>query len=173
MTICHSRESGNLSWIMFLWVPAFAGMTMLVSRPSFAAAAQATITSDELELQNNGELTIFTGHVILTQDPYEVHSDRMVRTKATGIVTADGHVIGTWISPKKEKVRVKGDQARYDPVAQTVEIWGKSRVHVQLDGEKGKGTFHGDRGWIFTQQPGRAKLIGQVTGHVIPAGSKP
>jgi lipopolysaccharide transport protein LptA len=132
-------------------------------------ASEATITSDELELQNNGEKAIFTGHVVLTQVPYQVHADQMIRTKATSIVDAAGHVIGTWISPKNEKVRVEGEQARYDPTTETVEVWGKHQVAVQLDGEKGNALFHGDRGWIYTHVPGRAKLSGQVTGHVIPA----
>lgn len=134
-----------------------------------ARSTEATITSDELELQNNGEVTIFRGHVVLKQDPYEIRADHMVRTKATGLVNADGHVMGTWVSAKGEKVQVQGDEALYKPAVETVEIWGKGRVHVQLDGEKGKGTFHGDRGRVFTQQPGKARLTGQVTGHLIPA----
>src|SRR5439155_10293555 len=119
---CHSRVSGNLpsggalmpdghrsvenrrrrSRLLFLWIPAFAGMTALRCLPAYAHS-EATIASDELELRNNGEVTIFKGHVILKQDPYQVSSDRMVRTKATGIVEAAGHVKGTWISPKGEK----------------------------------------------------------------------
>jgi lipopolysaccharide export system protein LptA len=148
------------TWLFILLLSCFA-------RKLFAE--EATITSDELELQNNGEITIFRRHVILTQVPYQVHADRMVRTKATGIVDAYGHVVGDWVSEKNEKIHVTGDVARYKPDDQTVEVWGKSRVHVTLDGEKGKGTFHGDRGWVFTQQPGKAKLIGHVTGHVIPS----
>ncbi len=166
--MCHSRVRGNLSWLWFIWIPAFAGMTI----PAHGAPkGEATITSDELELQNNGEITIFTGHVVLKQDDYLIQADRMVRTKATGIVDADGHVVGTWISPKKEKIVVNGDHARYQPASTVVEIWGPRRVDVHLDGEKGKATFHGDRGWILTQQPGKARLVGQVTGHVIPVGA--
>src|SRR5204863_1642248 len=86
-----------------------------------AYASEATISSDELELQNNGEVTIFRGHVVLKQDPYEVRADRMVRTKATEIVDAEGHVVGTWISAKGEKVRVEGEAARYEPSVHTVE----------------------------------------------------
>src|ERR1700722_19931320 len=86
---------------------------MLSCVSSVGYSKEATITSDDLELQNNGEQTIFTGHVILTQDPYKIHADRMVRTKATEIIDADGHVVGTWVSPKGEKVRVLGEKARY------------------------------------------------------------
>jgi hypothetical protein len=42
---------------------------------------------------------------------------------------------------------------------------------VFVDGEKGQSTFHGDRGWMYTLTPGKAKLSGQVTGHLIPAGA--
>src|ERR1700687_31688 len=94
---------------------ALAVLVVLGSGGRMSFAAEATITSDELELQNNGEITIFSGHVVIKQDPYEVRSDRMVRTKVTGVVNAVGHVIGTWISPKKERVRVEGEQARYFP----------------------------------------------------------
>jgi len=144
--------------------------TILVGGSTMARGAEATISSDELEMQNNGEKAIFRGHVVLTQVPYQVYGDQMIRTKATGIVNASGHVIGTWVSPKGEKVRVEGDQARYEPSTETVEVWGKRQVAVQLDGEKGTATFHGDRGWVYTHMPGRAKLFGQVTGHVIPSG---
>ncbi len=142
---------------------------MLLCRFSFAAS-EATITSDELELQNNSAVAIFRGHVVLTQDAYQVHADRMVRTKATSLVNATGHVVGTWISAKGEKLRVEGEEARYQPQTEIVEIWGKRQVAVQLDGEKGKATFHGDRGWVYTLSPGLAKLSGHVIGHVVPAG---
>jgi lipopolysaccharide transport protein LptA len=133
-------------------------------------AAEATISSDELEMQNNGERTIFSGHVVLTQVPYQVRADQMIRTKATGIVDAAGRVVGTWVSPKGENVRVEGEKARYNPSTETVEVWGDHQVGVRLDGEKGNALFHGDRGWVYTHLPGRAKLSGQVTGHVIPSG---
>ena len=134
-------------------------------------ASDATITSDELELQDNSAVAIFSGHVVLTQEAYQVRADRMVRTKATGIVNASGHVVGTWISAKGEKMRVDGEEASYQPSTKIVEIWGKNQVAVQLDGEKGHATFHGDRGWVYTLTPGIAKLSGRVSGHVIPAGS--
>jgi len=156
----------NTLRLSFLVLTGFLSVSH-AAKPS----SEATITSDELELQNNGEVTIFIGHVVLTQNPYQVRADRMVRTKATGIVDATGHVVGTWVSPKNEKVKVTGDQARFQPTAKTIDIWGKGRVHVQLDGDKGQSTFHGDQGWVSTDQPGKAKLFGQVTGHVIPAGS--
>jgi len=164
----NSLSTGNSSWRGLLWIPVFMGMTAWAHA---AANRPATITSDELELQNNGEITIFTGHVILKQDNYRVIADHMVRTKATGIVDADGHVVGTWISPKNEKSVVIGDFARYKPAENEIEIWGPRRVDVNLDGERGKAMFHGDRGWVSTLQPGKAKLMGQVTGHIIPAGA--
>ena len=82
-----------------------AGLILAFSCEAYAAATGATITSDELELQNNGDLTIFTGHVVLKQAAYQIKSDRMVRTKATGIVDSTGHVVGTWVSLKNEKIR--------------------------------------------------------------------
>ena len=134
-------------------------------------AAEATITSDELEIQNNGELTIFRGHVDLKQSPYEIRADRMVRKKADASVDAAGHVIGKWQSAKGEKLRVDGEMARYEPSRNIVEIWGHDQVMVQVDGEKGTATFHGDRGAVDTRTPGKARLTGHVTGHVIPVSA--
>ncbi len=136
-----------------------------------AADEPATITSDELELQNNGELTTFRGHVVLTQPPYEVRSDKMTRTKSDGLVKASGHVVGTWLSPKKEKVRVESEEALYAPNLETVELWGKKPVAVFLKGLKDEAHFIGDRGWMYTKTPGKARLIGNVRGHVIPGAS--
>ena len=134
-------------------------------------AAQATITSDELEIQNNGEVTTFSGHVILKEKPYEIRADRMVRMKSDAHVDAKGHVVGTWLSAKGEKVHIEGDQARYEPESHTVEVWGDHQVSVSVAGEQGSALFHGDRGWVYTLTPGKAKLAGRVNGHVIPAGA--
>jgi len=131
----------------------------------------ATITSDELELQNNGALTIFQGHVVLTQGPYEVRSDRIVRTKADGRVDARGHVVGSWVSPKKEKVRIVSEEAAYDPSKETVELWGKTQVAVYLQSVSGQAEFRADRGWIYTKTPGKARLTGHVRGHVTPGST--
>src|SRR5579864_7779438 len=70
--------------------------------------AEATITSDQLELLDNGARSVFTGHVVLKQDPYLLLADRMIQTKATGIVDAYGHIQGTWITDKGEKVLAEG-----------------------------------------------------------------
>src|SRR5437899_2031491 len=50
--------------------------------------SSATITSDELEIRDNGAQTFFRGHVVLTEKPYLLLSDEMIRTKSTGIVDA-------------------------------------------------------------------------------------
>lgn len=134
----------------------------------YAGDPSATITSDELELQKNGEVTIFRGHVVLRQDLYEIRAQRMTRLKATGNVEATGQVTGTWISPKQERVRVVSDEALYRPESETVDLWGRKPVEVHLLGEKDEAHFLGERGWISTKTPGKARLIGQVTGHVIP-----
>ena len=153
-------------WLTFMAILCVTG-SALGSRPAFAA--EATITSDELELQHNGDISLFRGHVVLNQDPYEIHADLMTRTKVDSMVNAEGHVVGTWVSAQHEKVRVEGESARYDPNKHNAEVWGKQQVAVHLDGEKGQALFHGDRGWIDTLTPGKARLVGHVTGHVIPA----
>ncbi len=162
----NARASVQRFFIRALVVLGTAGLT-------FAKGPEtpATITSDELELQNNGALTIFRGHVVLTQGPYEVRSDRMVRVKADGRVEAQGHVVGSWVSPKKEKVRIESEEAVYYPSKDTVELWGKTQVAVYLHSVSGQAQFRADRGWIDTKTPGKARLTGQVRGHVVPGSS--
>ncbi len=147
---------------------AFLLLLGSLATPLCAEDTEATITSDELELQKNGDVTIFRGHVKMNQVPYEVQADVMTRLKATGNVKATGHVVGLWTSAKNERVRVEGEQALYEPAKETVEIWGKKQVAVYLWGVKDEALFHGDRGWISTKTPGKAKLLGNVRGHVIP-----
>lgn len=134
----------------------------------WASETPATITSDELELQNNGEVTIFRGHVILKQEAYEIRAHQMKRLKNTGNVEASGQVVGTWISAKQDKVRVESDEALYRPASDTVDLWGRKPVEVHLFGQKDQAHFQGERGWISTKTPGKARLTGQVTGHVNP-----
>lgn len=140
----------------------------LAGSMAYAADVPATITSDQLELDKNGETTIFSGHVILTQTPYEVRSNRMTRRKSTGNVFAHGNVVGTWVSAKNERVRIESDEALYKPIAQTIELWGKKQVAVHLFQKHDEAHFQGDRGWVYTQTPGKARLVGRVTGRVIP-----
>jgi len=119
-------------------VTAFAGMTtkllLLLSCLSNAfwvraampptTASETTITSDELEILDNGAQTVFTGHVVLTQDPYQLFADRMTQIKATGIVEAKGHIRGTWKGDKGERSVATGANARYTPAEKVTELWG-------------------------------------------------
>jgi len=88
----------------------------------------ATITSDELDMRDNGERTFFHGHVVLTQDPYVLHSDEMERTKTTGLVEAHGHLEGLWLSEKGEKVKAYGKEGRYTPEPQVTQLWDHAHM---------------------------------------------
>src|SRR5271165_6886750 len=74
-----------------------------------SATEETTITSDQLELVDNGAKSVFTGHVTLTRAPYVLTADRMVRTKTTGLVVADGHILGTWLKESGEKTTAVGE----------------------------------------------------------------
>jgi lipopolysaccharide export system protein LptA len=109
----------------FLLTVSLLGLSLFAAaETSPRTASEATITSDELEIRNNGEQTYFHGHVVLKEDPYLLNADQMVRTKATGVVTASGHLDGTWLSGKGEKVKAYGNEGRYDPQPPTTELWG-------------------------------------------------
>ena len=197
------------------------------------AAEEATITSDQLELVDNGSKSVFTGHVTLTRSPYVLTADRMVRTKATGIVEAEGHIVGTWLKTSGEKTTAIGERGRYNPQADTTELWkharlthwetvkdtapltvtadkfvahhdqqvllaehhviirhgttfeshsdeakydqqqqvihlwGEHRTSLQWVDAQGSGHFLSDRALLYVS-PKRARLIDNVTGHVIP-----
>ena len=110
----------------------FAALVFTVLLGSYARAAvapaEATITSDELEMRDNGAMTFFRGHVVLKEDPYLLHADEMVRSKATGVADASGHLDGTWISDKGEKIKAYGKKGRYTPNPQVTELWDHAEL---------------------------------------------
>lgn len=89
---------------------------------------EAVITSDQLEIEDNGARTVFTGHVVLRDPPYVLRADQMVQMKKTGIVDAQGHVEGTWISDTGEKLVGIGRNGQYRPDERTTELWGDARL---------------------------------------------
>ena len=111
-----------ISFCLFAVIPA------VVSGNDNKETAETTITSDQMELIDNGAQTVFTGHVVLQQSPYVMTADRMTRLRDTGIVEADGHIVGTWLKPTGEKTVAVGDRARYNPQAQTTELWKAPRL---------------------------------------------
>jgi lipopolysaccharide export system protein LptA len=91
-------------------------------------ASEATISSDEMELIDNGSKTVFNGHVLLSRPPYEMKADKMTRVQADGVVEAEGNIIGLWKNPAGDKVKAVGHHARYSPQVQTLELWGDPRL---------------------------------------------
>ncbi len=144
-------------------------LLLRVACPASAEEAPtgATITSDELEIQDHGERTIFTGHVRLKDDPYHFNADRMVRTKSDGVVDASGHLHGTWRRSPDKTGEAWAAVGRYSPSKKLVELWGKERVKVRWEDAKGIAEFEGDRGWVFLDV-GRARLADQVRGRITP-----
>ncbi|HVM90792.1 MAG TPA: LptA/OstA family protein [Verrucomicrobiae bacterium] len=113
------------------WIHAGASLGQASSAPANggpAPAPDATISSDELEMRDNGAASIFKGHVVLTQQPYVLHADRMVQTKATQLVEAFGHIRATSVSPSGEHYLATGERASYDPTQKLTELWQDARV---------------------------------------------
>jgi lipopolysaccharide export system protein LptA len=151
-----------MRWTSFLGVMALAAGTYAFG------AGEATISSDQLEIQDGGRKSVFTGHVVLRQEPHVLFADRMVRTQPSGLVTAQGHLEARWLPPSGEKAKVLSELGRYDPLSQVIEVWGPPHVEVRLaDKQRGTATFYGDRGWVFLDKK-KARLEGHVRGHVIP-----
>src|SRR5262245_21620291 len=73
------------------------------------AAGDVTISSDEMELQDHGNKTIFQGHVALRGDSYVLKANRMTRTQKTDVVEAQGRVQGTWNQPGGGTARAAGE----------------------------------------------------------------
>jgi lipopolysaccharide assembly outer membrane protein LptD (OstA) len=131
---------------------------------------ETTITSDQMELIDNASRTVFTGNVVLKSESYVLNADKMTRYRTTGIVEAEGHVVGTWTKPTGEKTKATGDYARYNPQTEIAELWGDPGRQITLDWQdrRGSGRFVSDRA-LVNVSPRRARLIDRVRGHVIPA----
>lgn len=111
-----------------LWIGMLLSAQALAGAPPPPSDSEATLTSDELEIVENGAKTVFRGHVRLTHQAYRMESDVMTRSGADGPVLARGRVKGTWTSPSGERMEATGGQARYDPAQETVELWDSPRV---------------------------------------------
>ena len=103
----------------------------------------------------------FRGHVVLTEEPYILHSDNMRRTKTTGIVDADGHINGTWHSDKGEKDKSLREKRALQSRASSDGLMGKSQAHP-LGNLAGHGTRSGD-GRPFYRVSSRTRILRQRT----------
>ena len=133
----------------------------------------ATLTSDEMDLIDNGHQSVFIGHVLLQKTAYELKADRMTRAQATGLVEASGHIKGTWHNPAGGTLIAEGDKAKYDPATQTAQLWtnpGK-QVSMTWTDNHGSGHFLSDRALLY-MDPKHVQLVDHVTGHIIPAAKQ-
>jgi lipopolysaccharide export system protein LptA len=106
----------------FLW------FTSAGSAGAASQREQATISSDLLELQNNGAKSVFRGHVVLESETYTLKARQMTQTKKTGIVQASGRVDAVWHGDKGEHYHGVGDHAIYNPKTKVADLWGHSQV---------------------------------------------
>ncbi len=130
-----------IMWVGAVVISSTAKGVVKAATPAPAPASEATISSDELEIQDNGEQAFFRGHVILKQDPYLLHADSMKRAKKTGIVEASGHLDGTWLSGSGERVKAYGRKGRYTPSPQVTELWEKAEL-VRWETERDTAPVH-------------------------------
>jgi lipopolysaccharide transport protein LptA len=151
---------------------------LMIALGSFASAAmppapedqEATISSDQMEILQNGQRTVFIGHVVLEKTTSKLTANRMTRF-SDGHVEADGRIVTTWVNPDQSgSVEARGAYARYDPASESAQLWNKpnKKISVKWQDKQGSGFFEGDRG-VLEFSPKRARLVGQVTGHIIPA----
>ena len=87
----------------------------------------------------------------------------MLRTKATAMVDADGHLDGTWISDKGEKVkalRPTRPLCSHNPVPQMTELWGDKSELIRWETARDTEPVHilGDH---FTAYPSRTRIFCQ------------
>jgi lipopolysaccharide export system protein LptA len=130
LTDCRGRQTfGDLAMTAsLLFFIAFLLISGSNVRAEEAPAKPTQITSDNLQLEKGGLLTLFRGNVLLKQLEQWIKADVMTRSRLTGVANAKGNVVGTWFSPKGEKIIGVGDFARYIPLAQTTELWGDGRI---------------------------------------------
>jgi lipopolysaccharide export system protein LptA len=130
----------------------------------------ATLSSDEMELINQGSKAVFTGHVILEKPGYELRANRMTRTEKTGLVEAEGKIHGIWNNPDGGKLEAFGDHGRYDPQTDIAELWTNPSKQVAVNWKDAKGSAHflSDRAILYVSSRS-VRLADRVTGHVVPA----
>src|SRR5262249_23343769 len=140
-----NRESIFL--ISVIVIATSAGWAALPSKTS----SDATLSSDEMELINNGGKAVFTGHVVLDRPPYQLKAKKMTRTENNGLVEAEGRIIGTWKGEAGAQLQAQGDHGRYDPATQIAELWTdpNKQVAVNWKDERGRGDFLSDRAVMF------------------------
>lgn len=106
----------------------FVATVVMAQTAPPAPKGDATITSDELVLQDSGAKSVFRGNVVLKQDPYTLFADRMERKRDGGVVEVFGNVHGSWTSEKGERLLATGQRGRYVPETQTIELWEKAKL---------------------------------------------
>ncbi len=138
--------------------------------PPAPISSEATITSDQMELVDHGAKTIFDGNVLLQKELYELKADRMTRERESGLIHVKGRIVGTWKSPDRGNVQIRGDQGVYNPTTEKAELWtGPSKkVMVDWNDKQGKARFYSERA-EFDATARKVRLINRVTGHIVPA----
>ena len=153
-----------LSWIVGGCLAAGA----VAAAPASPASTPVTLSSDSLEIQDNGARSVFAGHVVLKQADSVMYADRMTRVGEKGPVEATGRVVrGFSKGEKGETIEVLGTRARYEPESRKVFVWGKPRVTTRFTDEKGRGDFESDRAQASLAAH-EAQLIGRVRGRITP-----
>lgn len=126
-----------------------------------------TLTSNELEIQDNGAKSLFIGNVVLKREKQTLYADRMIRYGNDGPVEATGRVRGVGIGENGENIQVFGKKARYEPTEEKIFIWGKPRVRVLVDDKQGKADFESDEAWLALDTK-EARLQKRVKGRITP-----
>jgi|GEM_PF-2137981 lipopolysaccharide transport protein LptA len=116
----------NVNIAALLIVAGWAGLCRASPLPP--AAASATITSDELQLVDQGAESIFVGHVVIKQDYYTLWADRVRQVKDTGIANAFGHVKALWARPGEARILGTGLYAKYDPNTEEAQLWNRAEI---------------------------------------------
>jgi len=129
-----------------------------------------TLTSDELEIQDNGAKTLFTGNVVLRRQGQTLFADRMIRFGDKGPVEATGRVRGVGIGEQGERIEIAGKKARYEPAQERIFIWGNPRVRIRVTDKQGKSEFESDEAWVDLDTR-QAKLIRRVKGRIVPGAT--
>jgi hypothetical protein len=96
--------------------------------------------------------------------PVVIHALHFTAYQKENRLFADRNVVITQI-PRFEG---HSSQAVYDRTSEKLDMYGPSRVQVHIEDGKGRGDFIGDRA-SMTMNPRHVRMMGNVTGHVIPS----
>ena len=103
-------------------------ISLLIFFSSEVFARQIEITSDKLEILRTDNISIFSGNVYALEDNLEIWSEKLIVTSSQDQKRIKEVNARDNVKILKEGLSIIGDQARYDPINNTLTVIGRVEV---------------------------------------------